>query len=123
MSYLGADEVVQNYGIMGRFRRPAGALPLSSRRSSAPRHPRPCHFAGASRPAPPRHQVLDKLDGRGIERAPLTPLVFRDDVGALAAYLVSDVAETITGGTHLHRRGLQRRQRLILDGQSSSAIG
>jgi len=101
MSYLGADEVVQNYGIMGPVK---AALQASSRYLAAELGPKGIRVHAIS-PGPLQTRAasgiksFDKLMDEAIERAPLHTLVSADDVGALAAYLVSDVAKTITGGT------------------------
>jgi enoyl-[acyl-carrier protein] reductase I len=101
MSYLGADEVVENYGMMGPVK---AALQSSSRYLAAELGPKGIRVHAIS-PGPLQTRAasgikgFDKLMDAAVERAPLHTLVSIDDVGALAAYLVSDVAKTITGGT------------------------
>jgi enoyl-[acyl-carrier protein] reductase I len=101
MSYLGADEVIENYGMMGPVK---AALQASSRYLAAELGPKGIRVHAIS-PGPLQTRAasgikeFDKLMDDAIEKAPLHTLVSPDDVGALAAYLVSDVAKTITGGT------------------------
>lgn len=101
MSYLGADEVVNNYGIMGPVK---AALQSATRYLSAELGPKGIRVHAIS-PGPLQTRAasgipeFDKLMDDAKSRAPLHTLVSADDVGALAAYLVSDLAKTITGGT------------------------
>ena len=101
MSYLGADEVVENYGMMGPVK---AALQASSRYLASELGPKGIRVHAIS-PGPLQTRAasgikeFSKLMDDAIEKAPLHTLVSPDDVGALAAYLVSDVAKTITGGT------------------------
>lgn len=101
MSYLGADEVVDNYGIMGPVK---AALQSATRYLSSELGPKGIRVHAIS-PGPLQTRAasgirgFDKLMDAAIDRAPLHTLVSADDVGALAAYLVSDLARSITGGT------------------------
>ena len=101
MSYLGADEVVDNYGMMGPVK---AALQASTRYLATELGPKGIRVHAIS-PGPLATRVasgiahFDDLMKDAVERAPLHRLVSIDDVGALAAYLCSDVAKTLTGGT------------------------
>ena len=101
MSYYGADEVIQNYGIMGPVK---AALQSSSRYLASELGPKGIRVHAIS-PGPLLTRAasgiaeFDRLMEDAKARAPLHKLVSIDDVGALAAYLVSDVAKSITGGT------------------------
>jgi enoyl-[acyl-carrier protein] reductase I len=101
MSYMGADEVIDHYGIMGPVK---AALQSASRYLASELGPKGIRVHAIS-PGPLQTraasgiQDFDKLMEHAVERAPLHTLVSIEDVGALAAYLVSDVAKTLTGGT------------------------
>ncbi|MDR3323061.1 MAG: enoyl-ACP reductase FabI [Zoogloeaceae bacterium] len=101
MSYMGADEVIDNYGIMGPVK---AALQSVTRYLAAELGPKGVRVHAIS-PGPLQTRAasgikeFDKLMEKAIERAPLRTLVSIEDVGALSAYLVSDVAKTLTGGT------------------------
>lgn len=101
MSYMGADEVIDNYGIMGPVK---AALQSVSRYLASELGPKGIRVHAIS-PGPLATRAasgikdFDKLMEHAIERAPLHTLVSIEDIGALCAYLVSDVAKTLTGGT------------------------
>lgn len=101
MSYMGADEVIANYGIMGPVK---AALQSVSRYLAAELGPKGIRVHAIS-PGPLQTRAasgikeFDKLIEKAIERAPLHTLVSIEDIGALSAYLVSDVARSLTGGT------------------------
>lgn len=101
MSYMGADEVIANYGIMGPVK---AALQSVSRYLAAELGPKGIRVHAIS-PGPLQTRAasgikeFDKLMEKAIERAPLHTLVSIEDIGALSAYLVSDVARSLTGGT------------------------
>lgn len=101
MSYLGADEVIDNYGIMGPVK---AALQSATRYLSSELGPKGIRVHAIS-PGPLQTRAasgipeFQKLMNDAVERAPLHTLVSPDDVGALSAFLVSDLAKTITGGT------------------------
>ena len=101
MSYLGADEVIDNYGIMGPVK---AALQSVTRYLSSELGPKGIRVHAIS-PGPLQTRAasgipeFQKLMDEAVERAPLHTLVSPDDVGALSAFLVSDLAKTITGGT------------------------
>ena len=101
MSYMGADEVIDHYGIMGPVK---AALQSVSRYLAAELGPQGIRVHAIS-PGPLATRAasgikdFDKLMETAVERAPLHTLVSIEDVGALSAFLASDVARTLTGGT------------------------
>jgi enoyl-[acyl-carrier protein] reductase I len=101
MSYLGADEVVENYGIMGPVK---AALQSASRYLASELGAKGVRVHAIS-PGPLLTRAasgikgFDNLMQDAIEKAPLHQLVSIEDVGALCAFLVSDAAKTLTGGT------------------------
>jgi len=101
MSYMGADEVVNNYGIMGPVK---AALQSVSRYLAAELGPRGIRVHAIS-PGPLKTRAasgikaFDELMEQAISRSPLHKLVSIEDIGALSAFLCSDIAKTITGGT------------------------
>jgi enoyl-[acyl-carrier protein] reductase I len=101
MSYMGADEVVNNYGIMGPVK---AALQAVSRYLAAELGPKGIRVHAVS-PGPLKTRAasgikaFDELMEKAIDRSPLRTLVSIEDIGALSAYLCSDVAKTLTGGT------------------------
>jgi enoyl-[acyl-carrier protein] reductase I len=101
MSYLGADEVIANYGIMGPVK---SALQSATRYMASELGPKGIRVHAIS-PGPLLTRAasgikeFDQLMEDAIERSPMHKLVSSDDVGALCAYLVSDLAKSITGGT------------------------
>jgi enoyl-[acyl-carrier protein] reductase I len=101
MSYHGADEVVANYGMMGPVK---AALQSATRYMASELGPKGIRVHAIS-PGPLATRAasgikdFDNLMQTAAERAPLHKLVDIDDVGALCAYLVSDGARSLTGGT------------------------
>jgi enoyl-[acyl-carrier protein] reductase I len=101
MSYHGADEVVQNYGLMGPVK---AALQSATRYIAAELGPQGIRVHAIS-PGPLLTRAasgiahFDQLMQDATDRSALQRLVDIDDVGSLAAYLVSDGARALTGGT------------------------
>ncbi|MES2772162.1 MAG: enoyl-ACP reductase FabI [Pseudomonadota bacterium] len=101
MSYLGAEEVVGSYGIMGPVK---AALEASARYLAAELGAQGIRVHVVS-PGPLATRAasgipkFDALMQKAISQAPLHTLTSIEDVGALAAFLVSDLAKTLTGGT------------------------
>lgn len=106
MSYHGADEVVANYGIMGPVK---AALQSATRYIATELGPKGIRVHAIS-PGPLTTRAasgiahFDDLMYDAKQRSPLHKLVNIDDVGALCAFLVSDGATSLTGGT-LHVDG------------------
>ena len=101
MSYLGADEVVENYGIMGPVK---SALQSSSRYLASELGPKGIRVHAIS-PGPLLTRAASGIKGfdhlmqDAIDKSPMHQLVSIEDVGALCAFLASDVAKSLTGGT------------------------
>lgn len=99
MSYLGADEVVANYGMMGPVK---AALESSVRYLAAELGPRGISVNTVS-PGPVATRAasglahFDELLTRSQERAPLRRLVDISEVGALCRFLVSPPGRALTG--------------------------
>jgi enoyl-[acyl-carrier protein] reductase I len=102
MSFLGAAEVVPNYGVMGPVK---AALEASVRYLASELGPRGIRVNAVS-PGPMRTRAasgipdFDALVDDARRRAPLPREVEIDDVGSLCAFLVSDAAQAITGDVH-----------------------
>ncbi|CDG81337.1 enoyl-[acyl-carrier-protein] reductase [NADH] [Janthinobacterium agaricidamnosum NBRC 102515 = DSM 9628] len=101
MSYLGAEEVINDYGLMGPVK---AALEASVRYLAAELGPAGIRVNAIS-PGPLDTRAasgiahFDRLLADAAQRSPLRRLVDIDDVGALCAFLAGDGARSITGGT------------------------
>ncbi len=101
MSYVGAEEVIPDYGLMGPVK---AALEASVRYLAAELGPQGIRVNAIS-PGPLATRAasgiphFDALLAQAAERAPLRRLVDIGEVGALCAFLASDAARAITGGT------------------------
>jgi enoyl-[acyl-carrier protein] reductase I len=101
MSYYGADKVVENYNIMGPVK---AALESVSRYMAHELGPRGIRVHALS-PGPLKTRAasgiahFDSLINDAIERAPQNRLVEIEDVGQVAAFLISDAARALTGST------------------------
>ena len=101
MSYLGAEEVVANYGLMGPVK---AALESTVRYLAAELGPQGIRVNAVS-PGPMATRAasgiadFDALMADAARRAPLRRLVDIGDVGAVCAFLASDAARSITGTT------------------------
>lgn len=99
MSYLGAEGVVNDYGMMGPVK---AALEASVRYLAAELGPSGIRVNTIS-PGPLATRAasgiahFDRLLEDAAARSPLRRLVDIDDVGALCAFLASDAARSITG--------------------------
>ncbi|MFG6456309.1 enoyl-ACP reductase FabI [Roseateles sp. BYS96W] len=99
MSYLGAEEVVANYGLMGPVK---AALESSVRYLAAELGPKGISVNAVS-PGPMATRAasglphFDELLERSRERAPLRRLVDIDEVGALCRFLASEPGRALTG--------------------------
>jgi len=101
LTYLGAEEVVPQYGVMGPVK---AALESAARYLAAELGPKGIRVHPVSSgPLPTRAGSgladFDELLRTAAAKAPLRRLVTIEDVGALAAFLVSDAARSITGCT------------------------
>ena len=101
MSYLGAEEVIADYGLMGPVK---AALEASVRYLAAELGPQGIRVNAIS-PGPLETRAasgiahFDRLMADAIERSPMRRLATIEDVGALCAFLAGDGARAITGGT------------------------
>lgn len=101
MSYLGANRVVTNYNVMGPVK---AALEASCRYLAYELGPKDIRVHAIS-PGPLKTRAasgikdFELLLNEAVERAPLHELVDIQDVGMACAYLATDFARRITGGT------------------------
>jgi enoyl-[acyl-carrier protein] reductase I len=101
MSYYGADEVIENYGIMGPVK---AALESAVRYLAAELGPNGIRVHAIS-PGPLATRAasgipdFDALMARVAERAPARRLVTIEEVGAACAFLASSYAGAMTGDT------------------------
>ncbi|MBG6158614.1 enoyl-[acyl-carrier protein] reductase I [Labrenzia sp. EL_159] len=102
VSFMGAQKVVENYGVMGPVK---AALEAATRYAAAEMGPRGISVhALSSGPLKTRAASgiaeFDELLNDAAERAPTHQLATIDDVGAYAAFLASREAFNVTGGIH-----------------------
>ena len=101
MSYLGAAEVINHYGLMGPVK---AALESTVRYLAAELGPQGIRVNAIS-PGPLATRAasgianFDQLLADAAQRAPLRRLVDIDDVGALCTFLAGDTGRSITGNT------------------------
>lgn len=102
VSFMGAQRVVENYGVMGPVK---AALEAATRYAAAELGPRGISVHALS-PGPLKTRAasgiaeFDALLNDAAERAPTHQLATIDDVGAYAAFLASREAYNVTGGIH-----------------------
>ncbi|KAF1712708.1 enoyl-[acyl-carrier-protein] reductase FabI [Pseudoxanthomonas kalamensis DSM 18571] len=101
LSYLGSEEVVPHYGLMGPVK---AALESTVRYLAAELGPSAIRVNAISPGAIPTRAAsglaeFDALVADQSRRAPLPSALSIDDVGPLAAFLASDAARAITGTT------------------------
>ncbi len=101
MSYFGANRVVANYNVMGPVK---AALEAACRYLAYELGPMNIRVHAIS-PGPLQTRAASGLKdfelllNEAVERSPLHQLVDIEDVGAACAYLATDYARRITGGT------------------------
>lgn len=101
MSYVGAEEVIPNYGLMGPVK---AALESATRYLAAELGPKGIRVNAVS-PGPLATRAasgiphFDALMDDAVRRAPLRRLVDIDEVGALCAFLAGDGGRAMTGST------------------------
>lgn len=102
LSYYGAEKVIPNYGLMGPVK---AALESVVRYLAAELGPNRIRVHALS-PGTIKTRAasgiaeFDALMAQTTQRTPGRELATIDDVGALAAFLVSDMAKALTGNTH-----------------------
>lgn len=101
MSYLGADEAVPHYGLMGPVKAALESLVRYMAMELGPRgirvhavSPGPIMTRAASGIA-----AFDELMDNAIRKAPLGRLVTLDEISNLCAFLCSDASSGMTGQT------------------------
>ncbi|MFC0219641.1 enoyl-[acyl-carrier protein] reductase I [Pseudochelatococcus lubricantis] len=101
MSFYGAEKVVEHYNLMGPVK---AALEATSRELASELGPKGITVNTLS-PGPMLTRAasgigdFDDLMKVAVERSPMRRLATIDDVGAIAAFLASDLARNITGET------------------------
>ncbi|MGI6246220.1 MAG: enoyl-ACP reductase FabI [Pseudochelatococcus sp.] len=101
MSFYGAEKVVEHYNMMGPIK---AALEATSRELASELGPKGITVNTLS-PGPMLTRAasgigdFDDLLKQAIERSPMRRLATIEDVGAVAAFLASDLARNITGET------------------------
>ena len=101
MSYLGANKVVANYNVMGPVK---AALEAACRYLAYELGPKNIRVHAIS-PGPLKTRAASGLKdfelllNEAVEHSPLNELVDINDVGFACAYLATDFAKRITGGT------------------------
>lgn len=102
VSYYGATKVVPHYNMMGPVK---AALEASVRYMAAELGEKNIRVNALS-PGAMRTRAASGLDqfeslmAQSLQKAPLRHTVDLEDVGSMAAFLVSDLAKNITGGVH-----------------------
>ena len=102
VTFYGSEKVVEDYNLMGPVK---AALESSVRYMAAELGPQGIRVNSIS-PGPIRTRAasgisrFDELLDKSAKRAPKRQLVTIEEVGALAAFLVSDEARSVTGGVH-----------------------
>lgn len=102
VSFYGSEKVVNHYNVMGPVK---AALESVTRYMAAELGEKKIRVHALS-PGPLKTRAasgidrFDELMLRAAEKAPEHTLVTIDDIGAYAAFLVSDGAKNITGGVH-----------------------
>ncbi|KAJ3341786.1 hypothetical protein HDU93_004170 [Gonapodya sp. JEL0774] len=102
LTYYGSTQVVKNYGIMGPVK---AALESVTKYMAAELGPKKIRVNAISAGAIATRAAsgiagFSDLQKSHAEKSPLPELASQEDVGGLAAYLVSDAAKSVTGGIH-----------------------
>jgi enoyl-[acyl-carrier protein] reductase I len=109
VSYMGSAEVVPHYGLMGPVK---AALEAATRYMAAELGEKGIRVNALSPGAVSTRAAsgiaeFDALLAESKKKAPLHRLIDIDDVGHLAAFLVSDLAKNVTGGVYAVDAGYQ----------------
>lgn len=103
VSFLGSERVVRHYNLMGPVK---AALESSVRYAAAELGEKGIRVHALS-PGPLKTRAasgidhFDELMDEAASRAPMHQLATIEDVGAMATFLASDGARSLTGGVHL----------------------
>lgn len=103
VSYIGSQEVVKNYGLMGPVK---AALESTTRYLAAELGEKNIRVNALS-PGAMKTRAgsgiadFDKLLESTAVKMPLHRMIDLDDIGNMAAFLVSDLSKNITGGVHM----------------------
>ena len=103
VSYIGSQEVVKHYGLMGPVK---AALESTTRYLAAELGEKNIRVNAIS-PSAIRTRAgsgiadFDELLASTAVKMPLHRMIDLDDIGNMAAFLVSDLAKNITGGVHM----------------------
>ncbi|MFO1242727.1 MAG: enoyl-ACP reductase FabI [Rickettsiales bacterium] len=103
VSYMGGDEVVEHYGIMGPVK---AALESATRYLASELGTKKIRVNALSPGAIPTRAAsgiaeFDSLLANAHKKAPLQRIISLEDIGSMAAFLVSDLSQNITGEIHL----------------------
>jgi enoyl-[acyl-carrier protein] reductase I len=103
VTYIGSEEVVKNYGLMGPVK---AALESSTRYLAAELGEKNIRVNSLSPSAIMTRAGSGIADFDGLLKStavkmPLHRMIAIEDVGNMAAFLVSDLSENITGGVHM----------------------
>lgn len=109
VSYMGAGEVVEHYGLMGPVK---AALESSVRYLAAELGGKNIRVNALSPGAVPTRAAygiagFEDILKTSVAKAPMHRMVDLDDIGAMAAFLVSNHAKNITGGIHVIDAGYE----------------
>ena len=103
VSYIGSRRVVDNYGLMGPIK---AALESTTRYLSVELGEKNIRVNAISAGAIKTRAAsgiahFDELLHKEVERSPMHRGIDLDDVGNMAAFLVSDLSKNMTGGVHM----------------------
>jgi enoyl-[acyl-carrier protein] reductase I len=100
---MGSEQVVENYGLMGPVK---AALESATRYLAAELGNKQIRVNALSPGAMMTRAAsgiakFDTLLQSAVTKAPMHRTIDQDDVGNMAAFLVSDLSKNITGGIHM----------------------
>lgn len=103
LTYIGSEDVVKNYGLMGPVK---AALESATRYLAAELGEKNIRVNALSPSAIKTRAGSGLVDFDGLLKStaikiPLRRMIDLDDIGNMAAFLVSDLSKNITGGVHM----------------------
>ncbi len=109
VSYMGSEQVVEHYGLMGPIK---AALESTTRYLAAELGEKSIRVNALSPGAITTRAAsgitnFDDMLQSSVAKAPLHRLIDLNDIGNMAAFLVSDLSKNITGGVHLIDAGYE----------------